>query len=234
VDYWQYLDRIVVNEVYVGQTDIFMLKDLLTKYAPWLNQKTITAFSSFTFQTKNFRHFTLQQALTDICAVTGFQIWIDFGKQVHYESPTNAMRAPFGISDTPDFNSTYPCVVTKHTLDDAATINRVFFYGGKSPSGDVTQDISNQAITGNKILTLAFNPHASSDGKVHVHVGGVDLVLGTGFGPEPKNAFKSVGGLCDVILDTSASTLTFDVCPEWSHSHRHVSLSKPARSRPYG
>lgn len=213
VDYWQHLDRVVVNEVYDGQTDIFMVKDLLTKYAPWIQQTALSAFASFTFQTKNYRHFTLQAALTDICTVTGFQIWIEYNKVLHYESPTNAMKAPFGISDAPDFAATYPCVVTSNTLDDAATINRVFFYGGKSPSGDVTQDITNQAITGNKIFTLAFNPHPSSDGKVHVKVNAVEQVIGYGFGPQPKNALKSAGGLCDVILDTTAATLTFDVAP---------------------
>ncbi len=65
--------------------------------------------------------------------------------------------------------------MTSFTLDDDATVNRVYFYGGKQVSDDFTQDLSVQANGSNKVFQLLYHPNDASDGSIHVNVAGVDL-----------------------------------------------------------
>lgn len=216
-DYWQELDRYMVQEIYSGVSDVFMIKDLLTKYAPWVRQNHLPTFGGFNFTVKNFKAISLQKVLVAITDVTGYQIWIDAYGNIFYQNPLQASTAPFGLSTSPDNLHNFPLGVDSTqglVIDDTAAINRVTFFGGKNPSNDFTQDLSTQANGSNRLFVLAFYPRYAHDGVFHINVqniaSGNDLVYGYKLGTTTKNAFKSKGGLADVLVNGDAHTLEFD------------------------
>ncbi len=213
VDYWQTFSRTIVNEIYSGMTDIQIISALLQKYAPNINLATMPTTPSMQFTVKNYRNKTLLACLTDVIDSTGYQAWIDPYRNFHYVSPGAASTAPFAVGDSPDFRASFQCGVDSYEIDDTATINRVFFYGGRKPSNDFTQDLSTQVNGNNTTFVLAYYPRPASDGKVHVYKNGVALLLGYISGTTANDKFKSQGGNADVLLNADAHALTFDVAP---------------------
>jgi hypothetical protein len=215
-DYWQFCDRIIINsETFTAQTDIQIIKYLLDTYAPWVDQSLLPGTPAYTFPTFRVRSKSLQWALQKIVDTVGYQIYITPDKKVHYQTPLQAQTAPFALSTEPTFNTSQPFQVTDFTIDDTGAINRVYFFGGKRPSNDFTQDLSPQANGNNTTFVLAYYPREASDGKVHVVKNGVELVVGFAVASDnnPDNIFKSQGGNADVLLNSDAHTLQFDVAP---------------------
>jgi hypothetical protein len=212
-DYWQHLDRILVTTLFTTATDISIIKSLCSQYAPWLNLSLVPLAPNYTFSTKNYKGQSLQKILADITNVTGFYIWIDNDKFLHYNSPSAAPLAPFSLSTHPNFATAFPLNVTDLEIDDNSAITRVTFFGGRQPSNDFTQDLSPQVNGSNKLFILAYYPRASSNGKIDVKVNGVSQTMGYLLGTGEVNKFKSAGGLADVLLNADAHTLTFDVAP---------------------
>jgi hypothetical protein len=215
-DYWQALDRIIINEIFSGVTDSYVFTYLLNKYAPWVNTSLIQGVSAYQFPSLSFRNTTLQKALQKVCDATGYIAWIGFDTYCHYIFPSQALLSPFTLSETPDFRSSYQLGFDPSSgveIDDNAIINRVYFYGGKKPSPDFPQDISTQANGNNKIFVLAYYPRPASDGYFHVTVNGTKYVVGRNPGDGVKNTLKSAGGLCDCLINADAKNVTFDVAP---------------------
>lgn len=213
-DYDAALDRILVNASYVALTDVQIITQTIQKYAPWIGLSFIPAIGVFTFPVKNFRNVSVQKLLRTIAGITGYMIWVDFNQQLHYVALANAQSAPFGLSDTPDFITTFPHNVQEFVIDDNSVINRVTFYGGRHNSGDFTQDVSPLANGSNKVFPLAYYPHPTSDGKYHVLLNGVEQVIGDVNGAQtPANTFVSQGGLANVLMNSDAHTVTFDIAP---------------------
>jgi hypothetical protein len=220
-DYWQELDRVQIQKVYSGQSDVYIINDLIKTYTPWLDRSQLPTTGSYTFPVKTFKAITLQKALAQITDVTGYQIWITPNKQVQYKSPYQSPTAPFKLSDTPDFVSTFPHQFLSGqqgvNIDDTSAINRVTFYGGKKPSNDFTQDLSTQANGSNKLFVLAYYPRVALDGSVHIRASSIngtnDLTMGYLLGKGTQNQLKSQGGMADVLLNADAHTLTFDIAP---------------------
>jgi hypothetical protein len=215
-DYWSHLDRVMIQQrIYSGKSDVFIVNDLIQSFATWLDTSALPSTGSYTFSNKTYKAISLQKALSQISDVTGYTIWIDPNKVVHYDPPSLAPPAPFSLSTEPNFRTSFNCGVDTYTIDDTAAINRVTFYGGKLPSPDFTQDLSTQANGNNKIFVLAYYPREASDGAVHVYVNGVAQVVGyaTGSSGTTTNTLKSQGGTADCLLNADAHTITFDVAP---------------------
>jgi len=214
VDYEAQLARIMVNEAYVAMTDVQIIKAVLTKYAPWVNQAALPATGFFVFPAKLFRNVSVLQVIQTVAGVTGYLVWVDFAKGINYNSPASTSTAPISLSDTPDFVRSFPHNVQEFIIDDNSAIDRVTFYGGKKLSGDFTQDVSPLANGNNVIFPTAYYPHVTSDGKFHVLVNGAEKVVGYATGAtSPTNTFKSAGGLADVLINPDAHNFTFDVAP---------------------
>lgn len=213
-DYWQHLDRINTNIVVDGLTDLQVIQQAQQKYAPWLTLSLPTT-SNYLFSADNYRNLSMQKLLQKVANITGFQIWVTPDKVLHYSVPTNAPLSPFSLSDHPNFSTSYQFLVTDVQTDDTASVNRVFFYGGKIPSNDYTQDLSVFANGTNDTFPLAYYPRQSTDGKIHVKLNnGPDLVLGSATGTvNAKNKLKKNGGICDVLINYDAHTLIFNVPP---------------------
>lgn len=209
-DYWQSLDRIIVNEVFDGQTDIYIIKYLLNKYAPWVNLSQLTTAAGFTFGPKNYQHKTLMKCLQDVADASGYQIWIDPNKVLYYVRPTNSANAAFSLSDTPNFATSFPHLVDKYETDDNALINRVYFYGGKHLSSDLTIDLSAQCNGVSKVYTIPYYPHKASDGKFHILVSGVDQTFGYTGGTGNQNVLTTDGGTAHLLLNIDSHTIEAD------------------------
>lgn len=215
VDYEAHLGRILVHESFVAQTDVQILRFVLQKYAPWINLSGLPATSTFLIPVRNFKHVSVLQVIQTIAGITGYLIWVDFAKALHYSPPTSASTAPFDLSDTPDFIISYPHYIDELLIDDNSALNRITFYGGKRPSGDITQDVSPLANGNNKIFPTAYYPRVSSDGNFHITLNGVEQVYGyeTGDKDVAKNSFLSDGGLAQVLINPDAHNFTFDIAP---------------------
>jgi hypothetical protein len=128
-----------------------------------------------------------------------------------------SQTAPFSLSDSPDFFNSFPCGVESYSVDDNAAINRVTFYGGKQPSANFTQDLSTQANGSNKLFVLAFYPRIDSNGVIVIQAQNINsgnaLTIGFKLGKGTQNVLKSQGGLADVLLNSDAHTLEFDIAP---------------------
>jgi hypothetical protein len=208
-DYWQSLTRININEVLDGISDIAAIRYLLATYAPWIDTSLLPSWSSGTLLGRVWRNKTLQWALKTIADQTGRQIYVTPNKQLLYVSPSQAQLAPFSLSDTPDFHTSFPHAVDSYVVDDTSLINRVTFYGGKKPTPDFTQDISTQANSSNTVFMLAYYPRKSSSGKVQVLVNGQQLNVGYVLSTGAPNTLTSQGGTADCLLDADARTITF-------------------------
>lgn len=212
-DYWQALAHITINEVFDGISDIAVIRSLITKYAPWVDLSLLPTFTSGTLLGQVWRNKSLQWGIQKVADITGRQVYIDPHKRLIYNTPTLAPAAPFTLSDSPDFSTSFPHAIDTFTIDDTAIINRVTLYGGKRPTPDFAQDISTQANGSNTVFMLAYYPRKSSSGKVIVTVNGTQLALGYAIGTGSANQLISQGGSADVLLNADARTLTFDIPP---------------------
>ena len=212
VDYWQHLDRVnIQSQVYDGQTDIQVITSVIQTYAPWISLQFLPTAPSYTFGPLNFQNKSVQYALQHVADVTGYAIWIDDYKNVFYANPYQSPTAPFALSDTPDFQYTFPHKITDYSTDDNSAINRVTFYGGKNLTNDFWQDLSPQANGSNSLFTLAYYPHKCSDGKYHVQqVSGTDLVVGFDGSTGAKNTLIQNGGTAQCLINIDNHTIVYD------------------------
>lgn len=213
IDYSTSLQRTLVNEVFTGASDTFIIRTIMQKYAPWINLQYLPNTTAYTFADKRFRNQTVEQVIQTIAGITGYLVYVDYSKNLRYVAPTVASSAPFNLSDNPDFVSSFTHAVTEYLVDDNAIINRVYFFGGSKLSNDYTQDLSPLANGTNTTFPLAYYPSPKSDGKYHVLLNGVELVVGFASGGKPGDTFKSKGGLADVLIDPGSKVLIFDVAP---------------------
>jgi hypothetical protein len=213
IDYSTSLQRTLVNEVFSAQTDIQIIRYIITKYAGWINLQYLPANPAYTFPIKNFRNQTVEQVLQTIGGITGYLVYVDYLKNLHYVAPTVASSAPFSLSDQPNFYNTFPHSVAEYLVDDTSAINRVFFYGGTKLSNDFTQDVSPMANGNNTIFQFAYYPTYSSDGKYHVTLNGAEQVVGSANSQGLANTLISKGGTAQVLVDPGSKTVTFDVAP---------------------
>jgi hypothetical protein len=209
-DYWQDLARVIINQIYTSAYDDSIITSLFKTYKPDIDLSQWSPVHTYLFTKIYLRAKTLQESLQMIADTVGFDVWINPYKQFQYRSPSNSGTAPFSVSDSPDFITKFPLAVTAYEKDDTAIINRVFFYGGKTPSTDFTQDLSPQANGTNNTFVLAYYPREASDGKIHFYLNGVEKVMGQAFSTGAANTLKNAGGTADAILNASAQAITVD------------------------
>lgn len=211
VDYDTSLQRIIVQESFSGQTDVYIINFLLNKYAPWINLSLLPASPAYLFSVLDLHQVTLAQALAKIAQTSGYLYWIDFYKYVHYVNPAQATTAPFYLSSSPDFITSFPHGIAQYEIDDNSAINRVTFYGGTKLSNDTTQDVSTLANGSNTMFPFAYPPQPTfATGDVEVFLNNVKQVVGSSNGTGPKSTFVSQGGIAQVLVDVGGKLATFD------------------------
>lgn len=93
---------------------------------------------------------TARQALENICQLSGGNFWVDQNKALHYHSPS-ATPAPFAISDTPDYATTFPGLFAdyQYSQDFSNPGNRItVFGGGDTPPSIEVNDATSQSTYG--------------------------------------------------------------------------------------
>lgn len=210
IDYSTSLQRTLVNEVFTGATDIYIIQYVMNKYVGWVNLQYLPTNPGYTFATKNFRNVSVEQVIQTVAGITGYLVFVDYLKNLHYVSPTTASSAPFNLSSVPDFVTTFPHAVEEYLIDDNSAINRVFFYGGTKTSVDFWQDISPLANGNNVTFPLAYYPSPMSDGKYHLKINGVDSTISTSTSSGAAGQFVSQGGTATALIDPGAKAITFD------------------------
>jgi hypothetical protein len=208
-DYWQDLDRVVVNEVYVNESDTYIIRNLLQKYAPWIDRSLIPTTNQFTFTIKRFKQYSLQKAIQAVADTVAYEVYITPDAKFYYAAPHTATTAPFGFTDSLeplDFRAWVNYKVDQYTQDDNAVVNRVFYYGGQRLVGDYTQDCSGQCDGKSKVFLLAYAPEKASDGAIHVTINGSDI--STGY--EGIDTLISQGGSYQAIVNTVSKVVQLD------------------------
>lgn len=217
VDYEGQLNRVMVNETYADQTDVQIIKAVIQKYSPWISLSLLPTTGHFLFPVKQFRNVSVLAVLQTIAGISGYLVWIDFAKVLHYVSPASAQTSPFSLSDTPDFLLSYPHAFATgaqaFVVDDNSAINRVTFYGGNKLSNSINQDVSPLANGNNTIFPLAFSPQPNSDGLYHATVNGSQQNVGFANSTGPTNTCVSAGGTANALLDSGNRAVTFCTAP---------------------
>lgn len=77
---------------------------------------------------QDFTGLTLHECLTEICKITGGSFYVDYDKVVHYFA-SEALSAPFGVSDAPNGSTTQGMSGFRMRTDSTQYVNAVFVIG---------------------------------------------------------------------------------------------------------
>lgn len=210
-DYSVLLDTVLVNKVYSSQTDAYILNDLFTTYLSEINATTYVETGK-THDRIVFNRITLRAAVNMLAEDSALDWYVDYNKNLRYFTPA-ANAAPFGINDSPDMVSTFPCSRLDYEKEATKLINLVTVEGGFYKSGDVSFEIPGN----NQTLELLL-PY-----KMHGPVAGGNLLVykNTGSDVTPTWTTQGVGidhvdtlgGGIDVLLNFDEKLLKFAVAP---------------------
>jgi len=216
-DYWQHLDRLIVDyRTYVGKTDSFIIKDLLQRYAPSYKTTGIQS-NNLILATRIFKNISVQKAIKRIVDAAGWSLYVSHDKVVNYFNP--AKTPVSNVSFSADSNALNGGMENmSYTIDDTNTITDVIVYGGRTITPDIDYSTREFSDGVNTVIPFLQYPHEASDGKFHVAfsqaaLGKNDLAIGFAGGKETKNKLKKDGGTKDVLLNQSARTLIFSSPP---------------------
>ena len=210
-DYTILLTKTLVNEVYVGQTDAFILNDLFTKYLPEIDATTYVATGN-THDKITFNRATLREVINILSRESGLDFYIDYNKNLHYFTKETNL-APFGLSDSPDNSTTYPYGKLSYERDFTSPINRVTVIGGYYLSDDTDFELPANAQTIE--LWLPYRMSAP-DGETQILVwrndgtDGVPIWTALGVGIDNIDA---LGGAIDVLHNQEEKLLKFGAAP---------------------
>lgn len=135
-DYSIKLAKTYVKAEYENKTDAYIINDLFTTYLPEI--ETATYLSTIkTFERVRFNRISLENVLIKICELSCADYYVDYDKKLHFFA-TSADAAPFGISDAPDYSTTYPYSNFLMAADGSGVVNVVEVVGGAYVGDDET------------------------------------------------------------------------------------------------
>ncbi len=170
IDYFQALDRTEVNEVFIGDTDIDIIRYICTNYAQDIDLTDIPLTGTYSFDKRYIRAKSVMEALQGVAKVTGYAIWVTPDKKLQYKSPSDVSTAPFSLSDEPDFVARFGYDLNNHKLDcerysnSGSCPNAVVLRVGSS---DTTRVVSSRPIMPSQALGVfhcnspaSWRPHS--------------------------------------------------------------------------
>jgi hypothetical protein len=102
-DYTWLLDTVVIDTSFTGQSDQDIIQSLFAANLPEISVSAAVVISDLSIA---FEDVTLRGAMEMITERTGADWYVDFFKELQYQSP-GALTAPFGFSDNPNGVSTF-------------------------------------------------------------------------------------------------------------------------------
>lgn len=146
-EYGIILDQRRVNRTYVDVADTLAIADpnqgLIPLYVPELST-SVTFIANI--DRKQFPRQTVREALRAICNYTGGDFFVGYDKVLHY-FPPGGITAPFGLSDNPDFVTTFPVFDWVFERDSTQIKNRIIVHGGEYVSSPFTEVFSGDGTT---------------------------------------------------------------------------------------
>lgn len=140
-DYLSYLEHVVVKEEFEDSSDGRIIDMLIQEYVPWIYARR----SSFvpdpwkdieppveiikTYPRIRFNRMTLRQVINQLANNAGASWYIGPNRYLYYFS-TYSESAPYNLSESPDFSTTYPFYGMAVQEGGAKLVNRVEVVGG--------------------------------------------------------------------------------------------------------
>lgn len=140
-DWAAWLDRSVCwNKAFplvLPNSDRGIILALLGQFCPKIHATDIAeivpVIQKFDFATKSCR-----QVLDELSVLSAGQWVVDFDANLHYKLASAAPPAPFGLSTSPDYVTTFPVAVDGYRHDFQNPINHAYVRGTQDPSTGVT------------------------------------------------------------------------------------------------
>jgi len=79
--------------------------------------------------TISFLYCTVREAMTQLCQLTGGMFYVDYAGNMHYFASSEGASAPFDLSDSPNFSSTFPYGNFRKVEDGTYIVDRVYVHG---------------------------------------------------------------------------------------------------------
>jgi hypothetical protein len=128
-DWSAFLDAVIPEETFTGQSDQAIALALIGSYAPRLGASTATVASTQIIGHFEIKDKSLRSALDELRELTGCEYRVDFTRTFHY-FVDGSFPAPFGLSTERDEYR-----MDEYTRDAKGLVNRAIVLGGLLPGG---------------------------------------------------------------------------------------------------
>lgn len=136
-DWAAWLDRSVCWDssyaLALPSSDAQIITALLTKFCPRIHLVEVATIVPV-IQAFDWRSKTCRQVLDDIAALSMGEWRVDFDGGLHYGLQSAAPNAPFILSTSPDYVTSFPVNVNGYRHDFTNPVNRAYVRGAADPS----------------------------------------------------------------------------------------------------
>lgn len=133
-DYSWLVDRTTcVVDVFANQFDGQIIKALFAKYLPEISAADVQNCAMLTSYDATGK--ALRQVIEDLAVVGVAEWWIDALKAVHYRAAADPLPAPFSLSTSPDYVTTFGYALSGYQRDFRDAANNITVIGGVDPIG---------------------------------------------------------------------------------------------------
>lgn len=135
-DYAAWLDRSVCWGGYtltLPTSDAGIIRGLVGYFCPRINSALDVAEIVPVIQAYDWKNKTTRQVLDDMAALAGAEWRVDFNAVLHYGLAADAPDAPFALSTSPDYSTSFPVNVNNYRRDFSNPVNRCYVRGAALP-----------------------------------------------------------------------------------------------------
>jgi hypothetical protein len=135
-DYAAWLDRAVCwggFTLTLPASDAEIVQALVGHFCPRIDSAADVAEVVPTIQAYDWKNKTARQVLDDMAALAGAEWRVDFDAVLHYGLAADAPEAPFALSTSPNYTTTFPVNVSGYKRDFSNPVNRCYVRGAALP-----------------------------------------------------------------------------------------------------
>lgn len=128
-DFTSKVDSRRIVGTFENKTDKYIIGDIFGTYLPEFNANTYVDTGN-TLAYVIFSLKSIREMLNELCSASGKEWNIDYWKNLRYFDAGTAVAASFGLSDTPDYVTTFPYQILDYSNDVTQIRNKVYIKGG--------------------------------------------------------------------------------------------------------
>jgi hypothetical protein len=156
-DYSIRFATIRVKIEYQNMTDKAIIADLFSQFLPGEGFDVSTFVSvTRTHDKMRFNRCTLLDAIKTLASFGNADWYVDEDKKLHFFT-SESSKAPFELSDNPNYSTSYPYNNLLRNLDGSGVINRVEVVGGSYQSADATFYLAGTGADSRVALPFKFH-----------------------------------------------------------------------------